>query len=373
VISNSKNSTPKAKTMADLMQSAKPKLVSLRKGEKLQGIITKLTSGEILVDVDAKTEAVVLEKDKRILHTLLDNLHVGDKVTVSVLNPESDTGNTVVSLRRHIEDLLWKELENNQKTQEPMESVVSAVTRGGFLIDTSMGLSGFLPNSQTTISQDGETLPSSQEAVGRKIKVFVLELNRITRKIIFSQKKVLGLKDFEEAIKNLKVGQKISTTVSNNTSFGIFVSIPVSADISIDGLIHVSEISWEEGNKEAYTVGQEVECMIIGIDHQSKRIELSIKRLTDDPFESIAKKISADQKIKGKVTRVSSAGISLELDLPDIESKNLIEGFIRKEKIPPNVSYEVGQEIVSTVSQVDTKRRRVVLVPVLKEKPIGYR
>lgn len=353
--------------MADLMakvSSQKP-LVSVKKGEVLQGRITKLTSAEILVDIDGKTEAVVLEKDKRILKTLLSNLQVGDRVMVSVLNPESDTGNPVVSLRRHIQDILWKELEENQKTQEPLKGLVTETTRGGFLVDIALGLSGFLPNSQTSFASG--TMQNPQDIVGKKITVYVLELGREARKIILSQKKVLTSLDFTTATKELKPGQKMSAIISNVTSFGLFVNIQIG-EYMLDGLIHISEISWEEISniQQGYSVGQEVECVVIGIDKEAKRVDLSIKRLTKDPFEDIVKQIAIDQRVTGKVKKVTSTGVFLDLEQG-------IEGLIRKEKIPPNVSYNFGDTVIATVSQIDTKRRKVLLAPVLKEKPIGYR
>lgn len=360
--------TSKATSMADLMAkiSAKKPFVSVKKGEVLQGTITKLTSAEILVDINAKTEAVVLEKDKRILKTLLSNLHVGDVVTVSVLNPESDSGNPVVSLRRHIQDILWKELEEKQKKQEAIEGVVTETTRGGFLVDTTLGLSGFLPNSQTALSQGVSVLQNPQDLIGKKIDVYVLELARDSRKIILSQKKVLAAADFDAAVGQLKHEQKIIAIIANVTSFGLFVGLQIG-EHSVDGLIHISEISWDEvSSVSGYSAGQEVECMVIGIDKEAKRVDLSIKRLTPDPFEDHAKQISIDQKVKGTVTKITSTGVFLDLEQG-------VGGLIRREKIPPNVLFNTGDTVMATVSQIDTKRRKILLTPVLKEKPIGYR
>ena len=117
-----------ASSMAELMAKSAPSIKSFKKGETVTGTITKLTSGEILVDIGAKTEAVVLEKDKAILHTLLNSLKVGDKVNVSILNPESDQGNPVVSLRRFIDERLWGELEKLKNDEVILEVNITDIT-----------------------------------------------------------------------------------------------------------------------------------------------------------------------------------------------------------------------------------------------------
>jgi ribosomal protein S1 len=137
----------KATSMADLMASHKPDVKPLHKGDNLEGTITKLTSGEILVDIGAKTEAQVLEKDRNSLRILLSALKVGDKVTVQILNPESDQGNSVVSLRRFMEERLWRDLESKKSQNLILDANVNDSTKGGFLVSAG-GIAGFLPNSQ---------------------------------------------------------------------------------------------------------------------------------------------------------------------------------------------------------------------------------
>lgn len=349
-------------TMAELLASHKTTFVTFNKGDIVTGIITKLTPAEILVDVDAKTEAVVLEKDRKILKTLLSTLKVGDSVQVSILDPESDRGNPVVSLRRFIGDLSWKKLSDFKENKKEVEVLVTEATKGGYLVQTDEGLSGFLPNSHILHNLN------PQDAVSKKIKVFVLELIRPEHKIIFSQKALLGAEDFGKAIRDFKKEQKIDAIITNLTPFGIFVSIQNSKGETIDGLIHISEISWKkvENVQDLFSSGQKIEAVIIGFDKDAKRVDLSIKRLTADPFEEKSKKFSQDQKVSGKVLKIISTGIILELE-------DGVEGFIRKEKVPPNVSYSQGEEMNVTVSEVDRKKHRIILVPVLLEKPIGYR
>jgi small subunit ribosomal protein S1 len=365
-------STKKATSMADLMKkvaAAKTAFVSPHKGDMLTGTITKLTSGEILVDINAKTDAVVLEKERHILNKILSSYKVGDKVQVQVLNPESDFGYPVISLRRSVGDITWNRLAKLQKSQEPIEVNLDMATKGGFLATTADGISGFLPNSHTS------SLENPQGLIGKKIKVVVLETNRELNKIIFSQKQAMGPADFQKLIKDLKVGQKIDAVVSNVAPFGVFLSIPVDPPSGeagdkkfAEGFIHISEISWEnvENLTDLFKIGDKTTGVVIGFDKESRRINLSLKRLLTDPFEKKMDEFTVDKKIKAKVTKIISSGILLSLG-------DNITGLIKKEKIPVKTIYKEGQEVDVTVSMVDKRRHRIEVVPVLTAKPIGYR
>ncbi len=354
-------STPPAKTMAELMMSAstQSQIVSLHKGQLVEGVVTKLTPSEIFVDVKAKTHAMVLEKDRRIFRALMAHLKVGDTVTVSVLSPESEFGYPVVSLRRFLDDLQWKSLQQHKDDKTKLSATINSRTTGGYLVTTEDGISGFLPNSQSTFSESDPT--------GKKTDLYILELQKDTKKVIFSQKPVMDKDEFEKAISSFKIGQTISATISSVTSFGVFVMIS-AGDITLDGLIHISELSWDRAEDaiSKFTSGQSVQAQIIGFDKDAKRIDLSVKRLTQDPFKEIMKQYVVDQKVTGTVLKILSNGLVIELEKG-------VEGFIRKEKIPPTVSYKEGEEIQAVVAEVDSKKHRVVLVPILKEKPIGYR
>lgn len=260
--------------MADLMKSVQTSFVSPKKGEVLTGTITKLTASEILVDIGAKTEAVVLEKDKKILKSILSLIKVGDRVLVSVLNPESDYGNPVVSLRRFIDDKLWEKVADFQKKKALLDAKVSEFTKGGFVIETNDGIIGFLPNSHM---QHIDPNP-----FGKIFRVTLLEVDRPSRKIIFSQKQTFGKDEFEKAVLDLKPDQKIDSIIASIAPFGVYVSVPINED-------------------------------------------------------------------------------------------KTLEGVIRKEKIPPGVSYKVGDKVQTIVAEIDTKNHKIFLVPALKEKPIGYR
>lgn len=345
--------------MARLLATHKEKVVTLKKGESVKGKITKLTRGEITVDVGSKTEAIVLEKEKHILDTILASFKVGDTVDVNVLNPESEYGNPVVSLRRYLGDISWKTLESLEKSKEAIEVTISESAKAGFIVTTNFGVSGFLPQSH--VSQ-------GDLSVGQTVQVTVLELNRKDNKIIFSQKAAFSEEDFAKAIKGVKLGDKVTATVTNVSSFGVFATVDINGQ-ALEGFIHISEVSWDKVDDLAgmFTSGQEMEAVILRFDNEGRRVNLSIKRLSADPFEKLMEQYPVDKKVSGEVTKVEDAGVTVLLE------GTKVEGFIKKEKIPPTVTFTVGQETSVTVAEFDKRRHKIIVVPVLKEKPLMYR
>lgn len=349
-----------ATSMAELLAKSKSNLKSFKKGDTTTGTITKLTSSEILVDIGAKTEAQVMEKERNLLKALLENLKIGDTVTVSVLNPESDQGNPVVSLRRFMDEKLWVKLDKLVAEKTILNLSLNEITKGGFLVTAEDGLSGFLPNSQTILSENPQSL------VGKSIKGIVLEVNKALHKIIFSQKGAMNSEDYSKLTSSIKAGDSVSAIVNSSTSFGIFVSIQNDTQ-NIEGFVHLSELSWDrvETAEGIYKNGEKIQVQVIGIDLEAKRVNLSVKRLTKDPFEEASVQFTLDKKVKGVVKALNSQGMIIDL--------GTIEGIVKKEKLPPSTKYNIGDEVELTVSEIDTKRHKIVLTPVLKEKPMGYR
>ena len=352
--------SPRGALMAQLLEKHKSAFVSLKKGESVKARITKLTSGEILVSMGAKTDAYVLEKDKKILSNILSKFKVGDEVEVNVLNPESDKGQPIVSLRRYLGQIAWKKLEELQKSKEQIEVKVAEAAKAGYVVDTNFGISGFLPNSHTS-----QTL-----AVGEAVKATVLEFNREDNKIIFSQKPTMTEEQLLEVMKKFKVGQAVQGTISNVVPFGIFVSLQPG----VEGFIHISEVSWDKVDNlsDTFNSGDKVETVITKFDRETRKISLSLKRLTLDPFDKLVEDFPVDKKVSATVLRVEEAGVALSFEGVGEDAKD-VEGYIKKEKIPPTVTYTVDQKVEVVVSEHDKRRHRVYLTPVLKEKPLGYR
>ncbi len=362
--SDSKSSGQKhATSMAELMAHVTKKFQTFHRGDSVKGTITKLTSSEILADINAKTEALVLEKDRRLLRNLLATLKVGEEVTGTVLTPENELGQPVISLRRFMEGNAWDSLDMLRKNQQTLDVTVSDISKGGVVVETPYGVSGFLPQSHLALGEE--------PIVGKKLKVSVLELNKTDNKIIFSQKTNMPIQEFEDLASQFKTGQKIDVTVANVAPFGVFVVLTAKdgeKTLRLDGLIHISEISWDKvaDISQLFTQGQIIQAVVIGIDRDGRRIDLSIKRLSADPFEQMIKQFPVDKKVTGIVKEISGGNIHIDLGDGAV-------GIIRKEKIPPTVTYVIEDSVNVTISEVDIRRHRILLTPVLLEKPIGYR
>jgi ribosomal protein S1 len=170
---------------------------------------------------------------------------------------------------------------------------------------------------------------------------------------------------------SLKKGAKVKATVSNVTTFGFFVTLAPDAskpDELIDGLVHISELAWTKVDdiSTMYKVGDSIDVVVAGFDKDARRIDLSVKRLTEDPFEKLKENYPVDKKVSGKVVRTEDGSVIVDLG-------DGVEGIIKKEKVPAGTSYEQGKAIDVTVVAHDSRRRRLELTPVLKEKPLMYR
>lgn len=343
-------------TMAELLARSHLPLRGLKKGEEVEGRITAISPKGIYLDINGKTEGVVLEKDKRILKSLLQSLRVGDVVRASVLNPESEEGYAVFSLRRQHKVFSWQQLIDAKTQDKPVEVTVVDITRNGALVDFN-GLRGFIPSSHLHL-QDNTDL------VGKKISVKVLEALASDNRLIFSQKALaLSKKELERELSDIKINDKFAGTVTGITKFGIFVNIGGN----IEGLVHISEISWEKVSdlERQFKIGDKVQVSVIGVDPEKLRLNLSIKQLAVDPWLEVSRRFAKEQEVQGKVSKITRGGIFVSLDG--------IDGFIHKSKIPLGQEFEEQDKVTCVIESIDSSKRRINLVPVFKEKPIGYK
>lgn len=341
----------------------------LKKGQEIEGIISSLTPRGIRVDIGAKAESLVLEKDKRILDDLLSTLKVGDKVRAVVLNPESEEGFAVLSLRRQRKKKAWQQVTKAQEQDEPLKVVVTDLTRGGVLADFG-GVRGFIPLSHLVA-------PLDEKILGKTLQVKVLEVAPQENRLLFSQKTVsIKPADLQKEMAKIKINQVYTGTISGITNFGLFVRINPSASLpsaslragGIEGLVHISEISWGrvEDLEKQFKIGQQVQVLVTGVDLKTQKLNLSLRQLMPDPWMEISKKFTTDQEVQGKVSRTSRVGIFVLLE-------EGLEGLIPKSKIPIGQILKEQDKVNCVVESVDVQKRRINLTPVLKEKPIGYK
>lgn len=347
-----------AASMAELMAKAGSSLQILQKGQTVEGTIKKLTPSEILMDIGAKGDALVIEYDSQNLANLLSYLKVGDRVRASVISPESEDGFPVLSLRRTLDDIIFKKFEDLEKSDQAFEVKIEEPTRGGYFALTSEGVRGFLPASQVLNSQD---------LTGKTIQVKILEFDRAKKRVVFSQKATSFITNPQTLKSLVRPGEMIDCEISEIAPYGLFAIIQKN-DSKIEGFVHISEVSYDRVDNlgASYKVGDKIKAEVLEIDTSNRRINLSIKKTTKDAFVAASTKYKTEDKVRGTVAEVKSRGITLKIG-------EGVNGFIPADKIPSGTTYKVGDSVEAEVVGIDARRRVVILSPVLKVVPIGYR
>lgn len=347
--------------MAELLAQTAYPIKGLRRGELVEGRITSISPREILIDVGVKSEGVVADRDYSLISDLLKTLKVNDKVIVYVVNPEDDSGHLILSLRKAGFDFKWKTLSEAKEKSEVVSVKGLEISRGGLVVDYQ-NLRGFIPASQLDVTY----VTKPHELLGQTIQVKVLEVDSKNNRLIFSQKAVLT-KEAEARIKEklskIKIGETYEGTVTGVTPFGLFVNID-----GVDGLVHISEIAWEKiyDPKEYFKISDKVQVLALETDEKTGRLNLSIKQLSPDPYEKISASYSQEKIVKGKVVKVTSFGVFVKLE-------EGVEGLIHVSKMPPGKEFNVGEEVECMIDSIDSKKRKISLSLVLKEKPLGYK
>ncbi len=357
---------PEPQTMEELLSSTGYQLRGLKRGDLIVGTIVSVTPSEIAIDIGYKRLGIVSEREMELARDLLRELKVGDKITVQVIFPETDAGQTILSVRRAGVEKKWQELIDKKEKEELTEVVGLEMTRGGVLVNWQ-GLRGFVPASQL----DPARMGNLQSSLGETLKVIILEVDRTTNRLVFSEKKAVlpqKLADKTQALAKIKIGKTYEGQVTGLVPFGIFVSIE-----GLEGLVHISEIAWERiaDLKKRFKINDKVQASLMGIDEKSGKLNLSIRNLLTNPWEEIAQKYPVDTTTKGKVVKVTQYGLLVSLE----GGKNVPEatGMLHISKIPAGLEAKEGETIQVTVESVDTTKRRINLGLVLKEKPMGYK
>lgn len=349
--------------MAELMAQA-DSIQTLKKGQVISGKIKKLTPQEILLDIGAKSDALVIEYDRQNLENLLKLLKEGDTVDATVISPESEEGFPVVSLRRTLDDRIFSQFESEFTEQKVISVQIVDSTRGGFFVESGHGLRGFLPNSQIM----PELRDKDGSLVGSAIDVKIIEFDRSRRRMIFSQKATVYLTESDDISKAAPKDSTVEGVVSAVTPYGIYITIQAGKESKIEGFVHISEISHDrvENISALYKPGDSVKAQVKDIDSENRRVNLSIKNLAEDMFDTVREKYPLEAKVKGVVSDIKSRGVLLSLE-------DGVVGFIPSNKVPTGTTYTNGDTVEVEVADYDSKRRYVVVSPVLKAKFVGYR
>ncbi|MCX6729732.1 MAG: S1 RNA-binding domain-containing protein [Candidatus Saccharibacteria bacterium] len=348
----SKNNTL---TMDDLLASSDIK--QLKVGDVVDGAITSVRKHEVWLDLGANGVGVVMRREIG----FGQKLEVGEKVTTSVVDPEMDEGYALLSMKRAVKDRGWDELQRAFEDQEIIEISPYDANRGGLLVELE-GIRGFLPVSQLAAghyprvsgADKDEILQKLNALIGQVLRVRVLDVSRKDNKLIFSEKEAIK-DDMQSRFSELKVGDEVEGVVTGVIDFGAFVNVD-----GIEGLVHISEISWErvEDPRKYVKNGQDIKAKIIAIDKD--RLSLSMKQMTEDPWLQEVKAFTKGSSVEGKVTRITPFGAFVQLS-PSVEALVHVSEMSDDDSADPEKIFQLNEKKQFKVIDIDTDARKIAL------------
>jgi small subunit ribosomal protein S1 len=351
--------------MASLLESEGLAIDFPNQGEIRKGVVASVTPGQILVSVGTKSEGIITGKEYELIPSdELANLKIGQEIPVYVINPEDSNGNLVLSYMRAREEEGWAIVENMVSKKESYHSSIIGYNKGGLIVPVG-GLRGFVPSSQISFSRRSSMTGDTPEQrwskmIGQEVDVVVIEVDRERRRLILSERQAStesrdSVKD--RVIDELKEGQVFTGRVTSLADFGVFVNIN-----GADGLVHLSEISWDrvQHPSEVLKVGQEVKVKVIAIDREKRRIGLSIRQLLSDPWDNKAASFQEGQLVEGTITRLTKFGAFARLN-EDIEGLIHISEISEKRIEHPREVLKEGDTYTLRVLKIDNANHRIGL------------
>ncbi len=342
-------------TMDDLLTDSA--LKPLEVGDVVEGVITSVKKHELWVDLGANGVGVVLRREIG----YGQELELGQSVTVSVVDPEMEEGYALLSMKRAAKDRGWDELQRVHDEQEIIEVAPYDANRGGLLMELE-GIRGFLPVSQLAAghyprvsgADKDEILQKLHALVNKPLRVRILDASRKDNKLIFSEKEAVR-DDMQARLSNLKINDIVDGTVTGVIDFGAFVNVD-----GIEGLIHISEISWErvEDPHDYLKVGEKVKAKIIAIDKD--RLSLSLKQMSEDPWLKEVKAFKKDDVVEGKITRITPFGAFVQLS-PSVEALVHVSEMSDSEAVDPEKIFQLNEKKKFKILGIDTETRKIAL------------
>ena len=354
-----------SESMEELLEDEGLELDFPKQGEIRSGIIATISEGEVLVSVGTKSEGVLSGRELELIpDEERDTFEVGKEIPVYVVTPEDPNGNVVLSYVRAREEKDWQDVGGMLESGDIVESEIIGFNKGGLLVPIG-NLRGFVPTSQVSLlrrmSATGDT-PEQRwgQMIEEPIKVCIIEVDRERRRLILSER--LALQETRESLKDrlldeLQVGDVRTGRVTSLADFGAFVNIE-----GADGLVHLSEISWDriQNPNEVLEVGQEVDVKVISIDRERKRIGLSMRQLQEDPWVKQVEHLQEGMLVEGTITHLTKFGAFAKIG-------DELEGLIHVSELseqriahPKEVVHE-GDEVTLRVIKIDPERHRIGL------------
>ncbi|WP_354697552.1 30S ribosomal protein S1 [Paraconexibacter sp. AEG42_29] len=325
-------------------------------GEVVSGKVVRIDKDEVLVDIGYKSEGVIPSNELSIRKNVDPNEEVtmGEEVDVLVLTKEDQDGRLIVSKKRARFEKAWRRIEAAAESGEPVEGLVIEVVKGGLIID--LGVRGFLPASLVDIRR----VANLDEFMSQTIECKVIELNRSRNNVVLSRRAVLEEERKEqrqEILDRLQPGLVVEGQISNIVDFGAFVDLN-----GIDGLIHISELSWSHVNhpSEILNIGDTVAVKVLDIDRERQRISLGLKQTQEDPWQRVVDTYNVNDELAGKVTKVVTFGAFVEI-LDGVEGLVHISELANHHVENPREVVQPGDEVRVRILEIDSERRRLSL------------
>jgi small subunit ribosomal protein S1 len=354
--------TPKG-PLDDLLEEYTPNK-TLRRGEIIDGKIMRKDNSGLLVNTGHKSEGLVPSREMRSLdEEAISSLKVGDEIIAYVINPEGEEGAAILSIDRARGEQGWRILEKAMEANETVRGKIVGSNRGGAVVEAE-GVQGFVPLSQLVGPARELYVPGGEEPkegfIGMPIEFKVIELNRLRNRAIFSERAALQAWKAAQKLRlvqELEEGSTVKGRVTGISSFGAFVDLG-----GADGLIHISELSWEpvKSPEEVVKVGQEVEVYVLKVDRESLKIALSLRRLQPEPWDTVTQKYQVGQVVTGQITKLANFGAFARID-------GGIEGLIHISELSeeavrhPRDLVKEGDEVKLRILRIEPERRRLGL------------
>lgn len=339
-------------------------LKQFRRGQMVRGIILSKTDSEIIVDIGGKSEGIVPSQDlARLDEEFLSELNVGDEIVAYVLTPEGREGHAVLSLSKARGEYEWERVARWQEENATIEAEVAEANRGGVVVLVGH-LRGFVPGSQLVPRPETRRAESPEDRFaplkGQVLRLKVLEVDRKRRRLILSEKeaeKEERAKRRQALLQELRKGEVRRGRVSSITKFGAFVDLG-----GVDGLIHISELSWGrvEHPSDVVKEGDEVEVFVLDVDRERERVSLSLRRLQPKPWETVLERYAIGQVVEGTVTRVVPFGAFVRLD-DGIEGLVHISELADRYVAHPHEVVHEGDRVQVRILNIDPKAKRMGL------------
>lgn len=355
----------KATTMDELLAREDDGVKQIVQGDSVIGTVLSIRKHEVLVDLGAQGVGLVPRREVGFYRSL----NLGDEVNASVVDTEIENGYSLLSLRKAAKDRGWDEIVTKMESGEILEVSPYDANRGGLLVEYD-GVRGFLPVSQLSAehyprvgsSDKDEILQRLNSLIGQKLTVRVLDCDRKANKLIFSEKE--AIKDgLAERFEKLTIGDTVKGVVTGVVDFGVFVNVD-----GIEGLVHISEISWERVNNPSdyVKVGDNIEAKIIAIDKD--RLSLSIKQLSEDPWMKEVDQFKTGDKVEGTITRITPFGAFVQIS-PAVEALVHVSELGGDDNVDPEKVFTLNERKEFVVLDLDKDNRKISLkLPNTKSK-----